>query len=38
MLERMVGGGDGERDRLTEFSVATSGAWYVTPPVDLLGA
>jgi hypothetical protein len=33
----MAGAEDGIRDRLTEFSTPTSGAWYVVPPVELLG-
>jgi putative iron-dependent peroxidase len=36
MLERMAGIGDGVRDRLTEFSTPVTGAWYVTPPLDVL--
>lgn len=36
MLERMAGSGDAVRDRLTEFSTPTSGAWYLAPPVELL--
>jgi putative iron-dependent peroxidase len=36
MLERMVGRGDGVRDRLTDFSTPVTGAWYVTPPLELL--
>lgn len=36
MLERMAGSGDGIRDRLTEFSTPTSGAWYHAPSVELL--
>ena len=36
MLERMAGGGDGVRDRLTRFSRPTTGAWYLAPPVELL--
>ena len=35
-LERMAGIGDGVRDRLTEFSTPVAGAWYVTPPLDVL--
>ena len=34
MLHRMVGITDGVRDRLTDFSRSTGGAWYVTPPVE----
>lgn len=34
MLERMVGAGDGVRDRLTDFSTSTGGAWYVAPPIE----
>jgi putative iron-dependent peroxidase len=36
MLRRMAGAEDGVRDRLTEFSTPTAGAWYVVPPVELL--
>lgn len=35
MLERMAGV-DGIRDRITEYSTPTAGAWYYTPPIDLL--
>jgi putative iron-dependent peroxidase len=34
MLERMAGIGDGVRDRLTDFSASTGGAWYVAPPIE----
>jgi putative iron-dependent peroxidase len=34
MLERMLGCEDGVRDRLTDFSDSTGGAWYVTPPIE----
>ena len=37
MLERMAGQEDGVRDRLTEFSTPVASAWYIAPPVDLLG-
>jgi porphyrinogen peroxidase len=36
MLERMAGCEDGIRDRLTEFSAPSTGAWYVAPPIDVL--
>jgi putative iron-dependent peroxidase len=36
MLERMAGMDDGIRDRVTDFSTPTSGAWYFAPPVELL--
>jgi putative iron-dependent peroxidase len=36
MLDRMAGGEDGLRDRLTEFSTPVAGAWYLAPAVDLL--
>ena len=36
MLRRMAGAEDGVRDRLTEFSTPTAGAWYIVPPVELL--
>ncbi len=36
MLRRMAGVEDGVRDRLTEFSTPTAGAWYVVPPIELL--
>ncbi len=38
MLERMAGSGDGVRDRLTEFSTPTTGAWYFAPSVEALAA
>jgi porphyrinogen peroxidase len=38
MLERMAGGEDGVRDRLTRFSTPVHGAWYYAPPVDTLRA
>ncbi|HET6950758.1 MAG TPA: Dyp-type peroxidase [Acidimicrobiales bacterium] len=34
MLRRMVGAGDGVRDRLTDISRCAASAWYVAPPVD----
>lgn len=34
MLDRMAGGEDGLRDRLTEFSTPVAGAWYLAPTVD----
>ena len=37
MLERMAGVEDGVRDRLTEFSTPVASAWYVAPPLELLG-
>jgi putative iron-dependent peroxidase len=36
MLGRMVGLEDGVRDRLTDFSTPVAGAWYVTPPLEVL--
>lgn len=36
MLERMVGVGDGVRDRLTRFSMPVTGAFYVAPSVEAL--
>jgi putative iron-dependent peroxidase len=34
MLRRMAGEGDGVRDRLTDFTRSTGGAWYVAPPLE----
>ena len=34
MLRRMAGVDDGVRDRLTDFSTSTGGAWYYAPPVE----
>jgi putative iron-dependent peroxidase len=34
MLRRMVGIGDGVRDRLTDISTCRASAWYVAPPVE----
>lgn len=34
MLHRMVGGGDGVTDALTDFSRSSGGAWYVAPPIE----
>jgi len=34
MLRRMAGLDDGVRDRLTDFSRSTGGAWYVCPPLE----
>ena len=34
MLRRMLGIEDGVRDRLTDFSRSTGGAFYVVPPVE----
>jgi putative iron-dependent peroxidase len=36
MLRRMVGGEDGVRDRLLDFSRPTRSAWYVTPSLEAL--
>jgi len=36
MLERMAGGADGKRDRLTYFSTPVTGAFYVVPSVEAL--
>jgi putative iron-dependent peroxidase len=36
MLHRMVGGEDGVRDRLLDFSRPTRSAWYVTPSLEAL--
>lgn len=36
MLERMVGVGDGVRDKLTRFSIPVTGAFYVAPSVESL--
>jgi len=38
MLIRMAGVEDGQRDRLTDFSTPTASAWYVVPPIGLVGA
>ena len=35
MLERMAGV-DGIRDRITDYSTPTDGAWYYVPPIHLL--
>jgi putative iron-dependent peroxidase len=35
MLRNMAGLGDGVRDRLTELSTPTTGAWYVAPPTEV---
>jgi putative iron-dependent peroxidase len=37
MLRRMFGLEDGQRDRLTDFSRAVTGALYFAPPLALLG-
>ncbi len=34
MLRRMLGIEDGVRDRLTDFTTSTGGAFYVVPPVE----
>ncbi len=38
MLDRMVGAGDGVRDRLTTWSTPMAGAFYFAPPIDTLAA
>ena len=38
MLESMVGRGDGPRDRLTRFTRALTGGYYVIPSVERLAA
>ena len=38
MLRRMFGADDGVRDRLTEFSVPVTGAYWFVPSLEALGA
>ena len=38
MLQRMVGNEDGIRDTLTRYATPLTGAYYVVPATDALGA